>query len=105
LVEAVVFKKIARLVQYDNFLNRTFVVWITCIVVMVVISWFTRAPSAAQLEGIIWSPKLAALPEEERRRHGGLRSLFLWWAVFVGLMAALYAYFFWFQYFGPAKGL
>jgi len=104
-VEAVLFKQVARLVPYDNFLNRTFVVWITCMGAMVVISWFTRAPSAAQIEGIIWSPKLAALPEDERRRHGGIRSLFLWWAVFVGLMAALYAYFFWFQFFGPAKGL
>ena len=104
-VEAVLFKQVARLVPYDNFLNRTFVVWITCMGAMVVISLFTRAPSAAQIEGIIWSPKLAALPEDERRRHGGIRSLFLWWAVFVGLMAALYAYFFWFQFFGPAKGL
>ena len=46
-----------------------------------------------------------ALPEAERRSHGGARSLFLWWAIFVGLMAALYAYMFWFQFFGPAKGL
>lgn len=104
-VEAVMFKRVAWMVQYDNFLNRTFVVWVACMGLMVVISCFTRAPSAEQIAGIIWSPKVAALPEAERRIHGGARSLFLWWAIFVGLMAALYAYMFWFQFFGPAKGL
>ena len=48
---------------------------------------------------------MAALPEAERRIYGGVRSLFFWWALFVGLMAALYAYMFWFQFYGPAKGL
>lgn len=104
-VEAVMFKRIAWLVQYDNWLNRTFVVWFTCMTLMVVISLLTRAPSAGQIAGIIWSPKMAALPEAERRIYGGVRSLFFWWALFVGLMAALYAYLFWFQFFGPAKGL
>ena len=48
---------------------------------------------------------MAALPEVERRTHGGVRSLFLWWAVFVGLMVLLYAFMLWFQFAGPAKGL
>jgi len=104
-VEAVMFKRIAWLIQYDNWLNRTFAVWITCMALMVVISLVTRAPAASQIAGIIWSPKMAALPETERRIYGGVRSLFFWWALFVGLMAALYAYMFWFQFFGPAKGL
>ena len=47
----------------------------------------------------------AEVPEAERRIYGGVRSLFFWWALFVGLMAALYAYMFWFQFYGPAKGL
>ena len=48
---------------------------------------------------------MAALPEEERRKHRGVRSLFFWWSLFVGLMALLYAYMIWFQFWGPARGL
>jgi SSS family solute:Na+ symporter len=104
-VEAVVFKRVPWLTQYDNWLNRTFAVWISCMGLMVVISLLTRPPSAEQTAGIGWSSKMMALPEAERRIHSGIRSLFFWWALFVGLMAALYAYFFWFQFFGPAKGI
>jgi len=69
------------------------------------VSLVTRAPSPEQLKGIIWSPAMAALPDAEKQKHRGLRSLFLWWAIFVGLMVALYAYMIWFQFAGPAKGL
>jgi solute:Na+ symporter, SSS family len=104
-VEAVMFRRIPSLVQYDNWLNRTFVVWITCMVLMVLVSLLTRAPSPEQIAGMVWSPKMAALPGEERRQHKGLRSLFFWWALFAGLITVLYAYLFWFQFLGPAKGL
>lgn len=104
-VENVLFKDVALLLPYDNWLNRTFVVWITSIAAMIVVSLFTRAPSAAQLEGIIWSPAMAALPEAEKQKHCVLRSLFLWWTIFIALMALLYAYMIWFQFLGPAKGL
>ena len=99
------FKQVPFLQPFDNWLNRTFVVWITSVIAMVVVSFFTRPPVPKQIEGIIWSPAMAALPEAERRQHRGWRSLFLWWGIFVGLMAALYAYMMWFQFFGPAKGL
>lgn len=104
-VEAVLFKRIHWMVQYDNFLNRTFLVWVVCVGLMLVISCFTRAPSAEQVAGIIWSPKMAALPGNDRRHFGGARSLFFWWALFVGVMVCVYAYMFWFQFAGPAKGL
>ena len=105
LVEYVLFKHVPFLMPYDNWLNRTLVVWITSLIVMVMVSWLTPAPAPEKVAGIIWSPAMAALPERERQTHRGLRSLFLWWAVFTGLMAALYAYMIWFQYCGPAKGL
>lgn len=104
-VESILFKQVAPLQAYDNWLNRTFVVWITSILAMVVVSLVTRAPSTEQLKGIIWSPAMAALPDSEKQKHRGLRSLFLWWAIFVALMVALYAYMIWFQFAGPAKGL
>ena len=99
------FKQVAWLRPFDNWLNRTFVVWVASLAAMVIVSWLTRPPDPEKIAGIIWSPRMAALPESERHRYTGVRSLFLWWAVFVGLMAALYAYMFWFQFFGPAKGL
>ncbi|MCX6896885.1 MAG: sodium/solute symporter [Verrucomicrobia bacterium] len=104
-VEHVLFKHVAVLRPFDNWLNRTFVVWLVCMVVMVIVSLFTRAPAPEKLAGIIWSPKMAALPESERQRNRGFRSLFLWWSIFAGLVVVLYAYLFYFQFFGPAKGL
>jgi hypothetical protein len=104
-VEHVLFKQVAALQPFDNWLNRTFVVWITSLVAMVVISLCTAPPRPEQVAGITWSPAMAALPEAERRTHGGLRSLALWWALFVGLMVLLYAFMLWFQFAGPAKGL
>jgi SSS family solute:Na+ symporter len=103
LVEYVLFKKVSWLMPFDNWLNRTFLVWATSLVLMVVISWFTPPPNPERIRGIIWSWKMAALPQAERERNRGLRNLFLWWAIFIGLMAALYAYVIWFQYAGPAR--
>ncbi len=105
LVEYELFKRIEFLKPYDNWLNRTFVVWVASLAAMVIVSLLTAPPAPEKIEGIIWSPRMAALPEEERRRHRGIRSLFFWWATFVGLMIALYAYMIWFQFWGPAKGM
>ena len=105
LLEYVLFKRIEFLRPFDNWLNRTFVVWIVSLAAMVVVSLLTRPPAPEKIAGILWSPGMAALPVEERRRHRGVRSLFLWWAIFVGLMILLYAYMMWFQFLGPARGL
>ena len=103
LLEYVLFKRVPWLQPFDNWLNRTFLVWATSMVLMVVISWFTRPPAPERLEGMIWSWSLAKLPEAERARNRGARSLLLWWTIFIGLMAALYSYVLWFQYWGPGK--
>jgi solute:Na+ symporter, SSS family len=104
LVEYVIFKHVEWLRPYDNWLNRTFVVWVTSLAAMVIVSWCTPPPPPEKLDGIVWSPGMAALPDEERRKHRGIRSLFLWWAIFVCLMLALYAYMIWFQFWGSVKG-
>jgi solute:Na+ symporter, SSS family len=100
-VEYYLFKHTAWLMPFDNWLNRTFLVWVTCMVVLVVVSWMTARPDPARIKGIIWSWRAARLPESERERNRGLRNLLLWWCLFVGLMAVLYAYMIWFQFFGP----
>jgi hypothetical protein len=83
---------------FDNWLNRTFAVWAVSMGLMVVISLLGAPPDPERIKGIIWSPRMAALPEAERGRYRGWRSLFLWWGLFVALMGALYAYFIWFQF-------
>ncbi len=102
-VQEVLFKYVPFLMQFDNWLNRTFFVWASCMVFMVVVSLFTQPKDAATLDKIVWTPAQAKLPESERARNRGLRNLFLWWSVFISIMAVLYAYMLWFQFFGPGK--
>lgn len=97
-VEHVLFKHVTWLQPFDNWLNRTFAVWAVSMGLMVVISLLGAPPDPERIKGIIWSPRMAALPEAERGRYRGWRSLFLWWGLFVALMGALYAYFIWFQF-------
>jgi solute:Na+ symporter, SSS family len=105
LVENVLFKRVPWLMPFDNYLNRTFLVWATCMVLMAVISWLTPPPDPKQIQGIIWTWRAAALPEAERARNRGLRNLLLWYVLFIATMAALYAYVIWFQYWGPGKAI
>jgi SSS family solute:Na+ symporter len=103
LVEYGLFKWVSWLKPFDNWLNRTFVVWATSMILMVVVSYLTRAPDPEKIKGIIWSWQAAKLPKAEQQRNRGLRNLFLWWAIFISLMMALYAYVIWFQYWGPGS--
>ncbi len=102
LVEYYLFKHVSWLMPFDNWLNRTFLVWATSMVLLVVLSLITPAPDPEKIRGIIWSWSIAKLPESERERNRGARNLLLWWCIFIGLMAALYAYMIWFQFWGPA---
>lgn len=102
-VQAVVFKQVSWLMPYDNWLNRTFLVWLTCLALMIVVSLFTRAPDEARIADIIWTPGVARLPENERRNNAGVRNLFLWWALMVGSILSMYAYIIWFQFWGAEK--
>jgi SSS family solute:Na+ symporter len=100
-VEYYLFKYVPGLMAFDNWLNRTFVVWATSMVLLVVVSLLTSLPDPERIKGIIWSWRIAKLPESERERNRGLRSLFFWWSIFIAVMAALYAYMIWFQFWGP----
>ena len=100
LVESVLFKQVGWLQPFDNWLNRTFLVWATCMVATVLLSFVTTPPDPERIRGMIWSWRYAALPESERERNRGLRNLLLWWSLFIAAMAGLYAYVIWFQYAG-----
>jgi solute:Na+ symporter, SSS family len=95
-------KHVSWLVFLDNWLNLTFVVWVTCVLLLVVISLCTKAPDPERTRGIIWSWSVAKMPESERERNRGIRNLFLWWSIFIAMMLAAYLYMAWFQFAGPA---
>ena len=97
IVENVLFRYVSVLEPFNNWLNRTFLVWITCLAVMIGLSLMTPAPDEHKIRGMIWSPRYARLPESEALHNRGLRNLALWWALFVGSIALLYAYLIWFQ--------
>ncbi len=97
LVEYVLFKHIPWLMPYDNWLNRTFAVWATCLLAMVVLSYLTPKPAAEKIAGTTWSPAFLRLPESERHLARGARSLVFWWVLLVVVVAVLYAYLGWFQ--------
>jgi solute:Na+ symporter, SSS family len=103
-VETILFKQVSWLVPFDDSfgMNRTFVVWAVCMILLVVVSWFTEAPDPERIKGIIWSREVAKMPESERARNRGIRNLYLWWCIFIGLMLAVYLYMAWFQFLGPA---
>ena len=46
---------------YDNWLNRTFLVWVTSMVLLVLLSLVTPPPDPEKIDGIIWSWKVAKL--------------------------------------------
>jgi SSS family solute:Na+ symporter len=102
-VEYYLFKHVSWLMPFDNWLNRTFLVWASSMVLLVLLSLVTKPPAPEKIKGIIWSWSVAKLPESERERNRGLRNLFLWWCLFIGIMAALYAYVMWFQFWGPGS--
>jgi len=102
-VEYYLFKHVPWFMPFDNWLNRTFVVWATSMLLLVVLSLVTKPPDPEKIRGIIWSWNVTRLPDSERERNRGLRNLLLWWCLFIGLMAALYAYMMWFQFAGPGS--
>ena len=104
LVEYVLFKRVPWLMQYDNWLNRTFAVWATCMVAMVAVSYLTPAPAPEKVRDTTWSPSFLQLPEHERAHARGFRSLLLWWVILLAVVFVLYAYLAWFQWHGPAAG-
>jgi SSS family solute:Na+ symporter len=97
IVENIFFRYVPLLEPFNNWLNRTFLVWITCLILMIGVSLMTPAPNVRQIEGMIWSPRYARLPESEAERNRGIRNLALWWGLFVGGIAVLYVYLIWFQ--------
>lgn len=98
-VQYVLFPHVALLRPYDNYLNRTFLVWISCIVLIVAVSLCTKPMPSDVVDSIVWNKSYLRLPQAERLLNTGLRNPLLLWAVLVICALALYTYMIWFQFF------
>ena len=80
------------------FLNRAFINWVLCLMLLVVVSLLTRravgdTSTSQRIAEITWTPSTARLPEEERKRYTGLKSFWLWWAAVLVLRVVVYVIF------------
>lgn len=91
------FPHVGFLKPYNTYQHPALVAWFFCVAVMIVASLLTAPPPLEKTEGIIWTARYAALPEDERRRYSGLKDWRLWWLLFVGSVLAIYAFFLWFR--------
>jgi solute:Na+ symporter, SSS family len=95
LLDTWLFPNIALLSPYNTYLHRALLAWIFCMGVMIVVSLCTAPPPLEKTEGIIWSRRYAALPEDEQARYRGWKDFRIWWLLFVGAVLAIYTFFLW----------
>ncbi len=86
---------------YANYLHRAVISWAFSMVVMIATSLLTAPPALERTKGIIWNIRYAALPKVEQERYRGLKSLRMWWLIFVGAALSIYAFFLWFRFQHP----
>jgi SSS family solute:Na+ symporter len=63
------------------YMNRTGIVFWTCMAVCAVVSLLTAPKSAEELKGLIWNRASLSLLPGEREQQRGLRNPFIWWAI------------------------
>jgi SSS family solute:Na+ symporter len=97
LLDAWLFSRISFLAPYKTYYHRALLAWIFCMLVMITVSLATRPPAPEKTEGIIWSPRYAALPAEEQRKYGGWKDFRIWWLLFVLIVLSIYGFFLWFR--------
>lgn len=72
------------------FFNRTGIVFWSCMVLCVLVSLVTKPKSDAELTGLIWNKESLRLPPDQREKHKGLRSPFLWWVIVTAAVLFFY---------------
>ncbi len=72
------------------FYNRTGIVFWSCILLCVIVSLMTKAPSPESIKGLIWTRDSMRLPLAERAKNGGLRNPALWWAIITIIVLYFY---------------
>ncbi len=72
------------------FLNRTGIVFWSCMAMCVVVSLLTIPKPEAELKGLIWDRASMSLPPGQQEQQRGWRNPFIWWTI----ITALVLYFF-----------
>lgn len=72
------------------FMNRTGIVFWSCMGLCVLVSLLTKPKSESQLLGLIWSKESLRLPAEEREQQRGVRNPFIWWAIVTAMVLYFY---------------
>jgi SSS family solute:Na+ symporter len=87
--------------RFNTFNHRALATWIFCMTVMIVTSLVTEPPPEEKTKGIIWNKSYLSLLPEERAKYRGLKDWRIWWALFVGIVLAIYGFFLWFRFQHP----
>jgi SSS family solute:Na+ symporter len=87
--------KFELLGRFNTFNHRALATWLFCMAVMSVTSLLTAPPPKEKIEGIIWNKSFLMLPPEERAKYRGLKDWRIWWALFIGIVLAIYGFFLW----------
>jgi solute:Na+ symporter, SSS family len=72
------------------FMNRSGIVFWTCIAACIVVSLLTRPKSESELQGLIWNKESLRMPPELRASMRGLRRPALWWAIVTAMVLYFY---------------
>jgi solute:Na+ symporter, SSS family len=72
------------------FINRTGIVFWSCMLVCGVVSLITKPKSDLELTGLVWNKESLSLPPELREQQRGLRNPFIWWLIIT--LCVLYFY-------------
>ena len=104
VLDKYLFKTVTFLIPYGQaYQHRAIVAWAFCMAVMIVASLLTARPAPEQVEGIIWSWRIARMPADLREKYSGLKDYRLWWAGFVVIILVIYAAFLWFRFQHPIR--
>lgn len=82
---------------FNTFNHRALVTWMFCMAVMIFTSLLTAPPPREKTEGIIWNKSYLTLPPDVQMKYTGLKDWRIWWALFVGIVLAIYAFFLWYR--------
>ena len=71
---------------------HAFFVFCVSILILVILSFFTKPKAESELVGVIWSKSALRIPENERKKYKGFRNLGIWWALMVITIVSLCVY-------------
>lgn len=72
------------------FLNRTGIVFWSCMALCIVVSLLTKPKPEAELKELIWNKESLSLLPGQREQQRGLRNPFIWWAIITAIVLYFY---------------